>query len=565
MKKLLIPIIAALLLFCTACQPSGGGGVTPTPEPGGDEPDPYCVVTPVEYDVKSGVTDMAAFWQETRDNYGIAGETSHDGKLDYGVIKDVLHTLKINGQVVGAYSTRCGFDVHSFAKIEVDTNVDVAISAEVTLLTASAAKCVVLPEKKGVTATMTGNVAKAVLNGYGDFTFVFDDKPDYALTVYVAEKEAFELPAGYQKTEIAPGTYDREALTFSEGNRAYYFKKGNYDVTSITVPSDSVVYFESGAFLKFYEAADGDSFNSFGSIGTKNIKVYGSGLFDFSGCTGGDVKTKMAFQFENVENIEVKDIISVNSHTWTMCFWYCRDIKVSELMLFGYRTYSDGVMLSDCNGAVVSDCFVRTGDDAMEVKSFYYAVPQGFTTVNDVLYENNTVWTDKGNAYGLIFEANRNASNVRFINNSVGFAQSNWIDRLGVCIIQMGTNKNARWEDVYFENIEIFRASHSLCTLYNRASGASEGGQIRNIYFKNIYAKHILQTYTQPYAINIIVSLGDAAAGNNCIIGNSYYDNIKFGDTAVTPENYLSVSRVDIADAAKPFFSNNYIKINTLA
>ncbi|MDR0426266.1 MAG: hypothetical protein LBH24_03750 [Clostridiales bacterium] len=516
------------------------------------------------YEVKGGVTDMAAFWRETRDHYGQPGERSHDGPLDYGVIENVTHSLRVNGTAIPTYATRAGYQIHAFAKIEIERAQNIRLDAEVTLLAADATGCVVLPEKKGVTASLAGNAAKAALNGLGDFTFVFDDKPDYALTVYVAQKAAFSVPEGYETEYFEPGVYTGAQTDLTRERTAYYFKKGNYEITRIHIPSDSIVYFESGAFFKVYEAGAGDSYAALESRDQKNVKIQGSALFDFSACAGGDDKTKAVFKFVNVTDIEVSDFISVNANNWTVNFWYCRNVSASKLMLFGYRTYSDGVMLSDCAGGVVTDCFVRTGDDAMEVKSYYHSVPPGVTTDNDALFKNNTVWTDKGAAYGVIHEANRSISNVRFIDNSVGFSQPTWIEHLGSCVIRMGTNKDAVFSNIYFENTEIYKTHNTLASIFNRARNADEGGRINNIYFKDIRAKHVVTgARLHPYAISILITLSGAADGENCYVGDTYFDGIRFGSIDVTPDNYRGVSRIQIAAPASPFYRENRIKINT--
>lgn len=522
-------------------------------------------VAPVMYAVTEGVTDMDLFWRQTRVNYGEPNEQSQDGKLYYGVIANPMHTLIVNGVEIPTYATRAGYQIHAFAKIEINTAEELALNAEVTLLTAEANKCVILPEKKGVSASVTGNLAKAVLNGLGDFTFVFDDEPDYALTVYVSYKAEFRAPEEYKITYFEPGKYTRSQTTFEEAGTAYYFRKGNYEISSIVIPSNSILFFESGVFFKVFEEGTNDTFGALESRDTENIKIYGNAMFDFSDCMGGDLKTKGAFKFVNVSNIEVSDFISINSHTWTATFWFSRNVSVSRLMLLGYRTYSDGVMLSDCSGATVKDCFVRTGDDAMEVKSYYHSVPAGTTTDNNVLFENNSVWTDKCAAYGVIHEANRNISNVRFVNNSVGFAQPTWIEHLGSVVIRMGTNRNAVWSDIYFENTEIYKTYNSLCSIYNRARNSAEGGQIRNIYFKDIKTKYVVDgAQLHPYAISIIIALSGTADGESGYIGNTFFDNINFGGLLVTPANFRNVTRIKIADKAQPFYNENRININTL-
>jgi polygalacturonase len=241
-----------------------------------------------------------------------------------------------------------------------------------------------------------------------------------------------------------------------------------------------------------------------------------------------------------------------------MCLNACKNAEVTRCMFFSYRTYSDGIMYSDCEDGYAHDNFVRTGDDAIEVKAFTNTANQ----TNNILFENNCVWTDKGIAYGCIYESVHDIENVYFKNNSVGFAQASWSNHLGCCVIQMGSMKQATWHDVYFENIEIYKTSCAAISLYNRAANEREGGRIRNIYFKDITVKYMQELNLPVYAINIVIKLADGVDYRNSTIGTLYIDNLTYLGEEITSSNYLDYTNIDLSEEAK--FSKSNIKINTL-
>lgn len=543
----------------------GDGGSTAADSTGGSDSQgggqaSYCNVYPVSYDEVNRTADMTAFYGETTQN-GQGSGASYDGKLDYGFVDSVWHKLTVGGTEVSVYSARCGYGIHSFAWVDVDTDGRFSLDVTLDLLTDDKESVTVLPEKAGVSAEYEGGRATAAISDFGSYSFVFDGEADKAVTLYVAPYSEPDVPEGWQTKTFEPGAYGREETLFTETNTVYLFKSGVYDVTSFSLPSDSVLYFERGVYIRVYEAAQNDYYSFMTSSGTHDVKVLGRAIVDFSGCTGGDAKTKGAYDFSNAENVEIEGLISVNSNNWTMCASNSRGVNVSRCMFFSYRTYSDGVMFSDCKDSSAKDCFVRTGDDAMEVKAFSQSTSADCYTDN-VVFENNCVWTDKGIGYGCIYEARHDVQNVVFRNNSIGFAQASWSEHLGCCTVQMGSDKNALWQDVHFENIEVYKTSCALLSVFNRAVNADEGGKIKNIYFENITAKYAVQKNLPVYCLSVVIRLGEGAENTNCTIGALYLDNIRYAGEEITSDNFENYTNISLDSGAR--FAKSSIKINKL-
>lgn len=570
MKKIVSMIIAAMLaVICLVGCSGDGGQSSSSSKPSSSVPDSSfndssaqqeVKVYPISYEQVNNESDMQKFFAQTRtviDNV----DQSHDGKLDYGFVNSVWHEMTVNGEKVAVYSARCGSGIHSFAWVDVQAEGDFQLDVTVKYLGSDTkSSIVVLPEKSGVKASLQNNVATASICDYGSFSFVYDESPDNAVTLYVAPESKLEVSSSQTVVNIEPGTYTAEETSFSQTNTVYVFKSGVYDVTSIVLPSDSTIYFERGCYLRIYENGERDHLAAFSASG-KNSKILGRAIVDFSNVTGGTSKTKGAYSFDKVENFEVEGLISINSHNWTMCTTLGNNATISRCMFFGYRTFSDGIMFSDCKNCLATDNFVRTGDDAAEVKAFSQSADEDCYTEN-VVFENNCVWTDKGIAYGCIYESKHDVKGVIFRNNSVGFAQASWSEHLGCITMQMGSVKEAVWENVHFENTEIYQTSCATVSIYNKAQAQAEGGTIRKIYVNGVTVKRTKQTNLPVYCLSVVMITGKNVDKSNVKIGAIYLDNIDYCGTTIDSDNYKEFANFNIGEGIS--FSKSNIKIGTI-
>lgn len=550
MKKILHWASSGLGLLFVFISAAACGGSTESKNSDGisvsSEGEALSEVFPVSYEGVASVSDMEAYAAEVRKD-GV----NNDDPVENGIVSCPWFSLEVNGIEVPVYSTRCGLGVHSFAWIDAGgRNAEKSPLLDVSLTAQTAYKSVVvLPESTGVAAELSEKTVRARIESYGSFSFVFDRKPDYALTLYVAPDEEMRVPEGWDVRRLSPKRYTREETAFSDSRTAYVFEAGRYEITSISVPSDSIVWFERGAYMEVYEDGAGDYYGALRSSGTQNIEIAGRGLFDFSAVQGGEAKVKGVFSFSRVTNASFSGVVSVNSNNWSLCFTDSKNVDISRCMLLGYRTFSDGIMLSDCKNSGAKHCFLRTGDDAVETKS------TGASGTDTILYEDNAVWTDKANAYGAIYECNNEMKNVRFKNCSVGFAQPTWSPMLGVCVVQMGNNKNAVWENIFFENIEVYKNDCALVniTLRDPDGNGIQGGQAKNVYFSGIVSK---RCYGFPVRIYV---------GSGCKLGTVYLDGISHNGKLLEEEDIDDSDIISVENANASWSKKRNVKINTLA
>lgn len=528
-KKLLLASCGILLCGLSSCGDSNN-----------TNKDKYSNFENIVYESIADVNDILKWQGEVKKD-----GNNNDDPVENGIIKCQYYTLTINEKEIPVYSTRCGMGTHSFAWIDVESAENIYLDVELNLKNRHE-KVVVLPESKGIEATLSNNKVSAVLNSLGSFSFAFDRKQDEALTIFVAKKEDCIIPDGYNKVVIEPGKYHLGETSFEDSETVYYFKKGNYELSSIYAPSNSKLYFEPGTFISVIPEDNKDNHSAIESRGTTNVEVCGRALFDFSACQGGDAKVKGVYNFMNVDTGRFSGIVTINSNNWSLCYTNSNDITVETNMLLGYRTYSDGIMMSDCQNCLVRNNFVRTGDDAIEVKS------TGSEGTQDMIYEYNDVWTDKARGYGCIYESNKNVKNVIFRKNTIGFALPTWSPILGCCTINMGTRRATVWEDVYFKDIEIYISYNALINVSLRDdTGNGDGGTCKNIYFENITAYR-----AYGLAVSVTVHTGST-------LGKIYIDNLKYNDKEFKASD-LNSDDVSINHYSSSWSKTSNIKVNTL-
>ena len=428
-----------------------------------------------------------------------------------GIILSPYYIIRIGGEELPVYASRSANGIHSFAYVDVEggedgslhLSVEITATENSTALRQENAFAVVLPLSSGVKAETACGKASAEINSFGSYSFAFNGEHIEPLTLVVKRYEPFSAPAGYEIKNVEPGALALADTDFRQQNTVYYFGKGNYETDVIRLPANSVLYLERGAYITVRPSPDEKPENALYACG-ENIRIEGRGIIDFSACCGGETvpehaNNKFGVAFSGVKGASVRGLSVINAQSWSVCFYDCENVYVSDVFIMGYRVFSDGVMLSDCRNGLVENCFVRTGDDAFETKS---TTRSGYT--DNILFRNNAAWTDKAVAYGCIFESNHDTKNVRFENNSVGFALGTWSKHLGCNVIQMGDNPAATMHDIAFEGTEIYTSrNQAICNIYIGGSGGrGEGwGNVRNILFRNITAENNrgLVFYVQTY------------------------------------------------------------------
>lgn len=557
MRKLLACICSAVLLLGIAvgCTPAEE---KPGDETGGDEVidrTKLAEISPTVYDVDEIVT---AEETEAGDVQSWQAEvfTPNGGNNDMptrnAVIHSPWHTLEINGTQVPVYTARCGKGSHSFAWVDVVDRQDDFILEVKLAMHRTYAQCVVLPESREVDATIDGKNITSYIRNYGSFTYTFATSEEASvtdptmtpLTIMVTKEEKLDVPAGYDVQYIDPGYHGNDELEFTDEYMYYVFRPGLHEICSINVPANSVLWLEKGAYLKCSDRLLNPD-NPNGGYNTQtaihmqdceNPQVRGRGLLDMGEVLGGDGKYKHVVNASRCQSPVVTGLTIINANTWTMCFYNNDDALMEYNLLLAYRTYSDGLMMSECRDSVGRYNFVRTGDDAIEFKGTGWG---GAAVGSNCVYEYNDCWTDKGSGYCLTWESACDMENMTFRNNSLGFAQPTWSSGNNALDCRLGTDVESRWGDVVFRDIEIYHVI-SPNVIITQMSGI--GAILDNILFENITVK---STEFGVYAYAMTLS-------GNGTISNIKIKNYNFCGRLITAEDIDNPAVIRIEGVADP-------------
>ena len=114
---------------------------------------------------------------------------------------------------------------------------------------------------------------------------------------------------------------------------------------------------------------------------------------------------------------------------------------------------------------------------------------------------------------------------MTFRNNSVGFAQPTWTNRNTAIDCLLGSDASSVWENIVFENIEIY---HVISPNVINVHIQSSGGNLKNITFKNITVK---STENSVYAFRMHYSANDGTISQITI------ENFNFCGIKITASN----------------------------
>ena len=404
---------------------------------------------------------------------------SNRGYEETGLYLSPCWTCRAAGKTVPVYAAMCydgGPDrgvLNSFVYLFVS---DFADGIELELDRGEKVKnAVVLPASLGAKASVSGSTVRFTADKTGVYTcLINDDCLLDAITVFVrdcpdeeAEIAAYRERYGADRVKVFPaGRYDLDAIDVS-GCDALYFCRGSYicatHLTDIRAEGDVS---HRPAFLDFY--------NKTGAV------IDGFGILDFNRVD----RNEMSYiNITHCTDCSVEGLLCLNPAGWNFVTYACRNLTVSDIAVFGYRTNSDSVNICGSENVTVKDCFARSGDDSFSAKTTNteYAL-------RHVRFENCVGWSDKCRAFGITGEVYSPIEDVVFADCAVLYRNATW-DNNRVCSLAVSVEYGgAEINDVVFENIEIYRdtgrAFFVLVTNKNLRDCKIKGVVFRNVHYR---------------------------------------------------------------------------------
>lgn len=382
------------------------------------------------------------------------------------------YSLTINGREVTVYTTLVYIGsgegrgaLHSYAMVEIlDSNQPLDI--RLTSLSHRVTQVRTLPVFLGQDAVVDRErEIYASITGCGSYTFVTNSdreeiSQDTAFTLFVrpyadeeAQIEAFRSMYGRDHVLVfEPGVHYFSHINIEKDDMVLYIRRG-----ALLVPEHDKNVWEghkpSEPDVCAYTSSGMNRWAVITVWRRKNIRIMGHGAIDFGRL---DHEERGCLRIAFSEAVSLEGITLLNPPGWTMMSYCTKNLSIRNVVIFGYKTNSDGFAVCNSQNVTVSDCYARSGDDLFEVKTVGStdAMP-----VRDVLFTNCYAWAGKARCFGLIHETSRDVERVRFRHCAVLFRDSTWNNEiLGSLMVLIGEGKG-NVSDILFEDIEIYRDS----------------------------------------------------------------------------------------------------------
>lgn len=254
--------------------------------------------------------------------------------------------------------------------------------------------------------------------------------------------------------------------------KVIYFGPGIHHVQSIKVGSGQTIYVAGGAIVY----GDGGGNNPRApvlALQGSDITLRGRGIIDASLCpwhtrsivgvTGSDIK---------VEGVILRD-----SSGFTLPVRRSDRVKIENVKIFGWRGNSDGMDLCNSRQVEVTDCFLRTFDDLVVLKT-----DKGQGELHDVTVKRCVLWNEFAHALSLGAELREPLSDIVFSDCDVIHDKGReWLLRVYQC-------DSAPVRNVVFDNIRIEEARRLMSVWIGKAvwSKEAERGRVDGVTFRKI-------------------------------------------------------------------------------
>jgi hypothetical protein len=407
----------------------------------------------------------------------LAGEVQvHSAPAGEQLSKD--YTVQVEGQDVAVYSVKVAsneralrframddkahsaeyFGNASFAYFDMDGSVIVKVTCPEPIQSAK-----VLPSSYKITPRVEGK----------SLTFTLTEPKPATIEVNGTWVGALHLFANPPETNM-PQPGDPNVI---------YYGPGIHEVTHVVVTNNQTVYVAPGAIVRGIAGPEEphriSSYNHLPNYAPtfqlqgNHIRLCGRGIIDFSLIP---TATRNAILVKG-SDILVEGVIVRDSSTWTIPIRQSDRVTIRNVKLLGRRANSDGIDVCNSDHVTIENCFIRTLDDLIVVKTF-----EGET--HHVVARDCVLWNEVAHALSIGAELRENVDDVVFSNCDVIHDMGReWTLRIFHC-------DGSRISNVRFENLRIEESPRLISLWINKAqySAGAERGHIDNVVFRNIQA-----------------------------------------------------------------------------
>jgi polygalacturonase len=396
-----------------------------------------------------------------------------------GEVLSELFTVAVAGKKVPVYITKVAsadeksrfkgmddkqrsadfFDLAAFASFELlSGSVVVTVSAPTHVTSAK-----ILPASANIIPSIKNKSVSFTVTRTGSFTVEVNGEIIKSLHLFVNPPEK-GIPAKNDPNVI-------------------YFGPGIHEIGELAVGDNKTVYIAGGAIVraiikpeeKFTTNKETGLRNYAPSIrlAGKNITIRGRGIIDGSACPTHARNMIMVTGL----NIKMEGIILRDPPLWTVPVRRSDNVSIENIKILGYRANSDGIDICNSRNVTVSNCFIRTLDDLVVIKS-----DKGQGVVKGVLVKNCVLWNQVAHALSVGAEIREDVDDVLFTDNDIIHdIGREWSMRIYHC-------DAAKISNIRFENIRVDETKKFISVWIGKAvwSRDAERGNINGVTFKNI-------------------------------------------------------------------------------
>ncbi|MDR0546770.1 MAG: FAD-dependent oxidoreductase, partial [Dysgonamonadaceae bacterium] len=399
------------------------------------------------------------------------------------------------------------FDKASFAYFDISGEASVKVNSIKKINSVK-----ILPASAGVTAEIINNAIH------------FPIRPGQKLTVEINGDIIHSLHVFANAIETGkPDPNDPNVV---------YYGPGVHEITRLILRNNKTLYLAGGAILKTVIGAEETApYNPSITLIGDNIKVRGRGIIDASAIpTLG--RNMLLLQGTN---ISMEGVILRDAAVWTMPVMKSQNVSIDNLKILGYRANSDGIDICNSQDVLVENCFIRTLDDLIVVKT-----QKDKGVCKNITIRKNVLWNEVAHALSVGAEINDDITGVFFSDCDIIHDQGReWSLRVYHC-------DDALVKNIRFENIRVEESKKFISLWINKAVWSSEGserGHIEDVYFKDITATG------NPANVQLL------GYGEENLINNIHFNKVIINGIPLTLEeieqnDYVTNLTVDDSDTA---------------
>lgn len=367
-------------------------------------------------------------------------------KAPEGAASAPEYELEVNGQKVFVYNTRPA----AIAYFSFEGKVDIKVTFLSKIYDYD-----IRPKSRNLEAVLDRN----------QVSFSLDKPESLSLEINKNIKRPLFIFANPLETNV-PEKSDKNVIFF-EGGKIHF-------PGEVLIKSNQIVYIEGGAVVR----------GNFMTDKGKNIKILGRGILDNSMYLKGQHRP---IEINECEDVLLDGIILTEARHWNCASFASKNVTYNNLKIVSDNDWDDGIDIVGSQNVLVNNCFIRTKDDCIAIKSGvnYFTKFNSSFNVDNITIQNSVMWNGVwGNGLEIGFETRTDTiQNVTFRNCDLIHVEG----PEGTFTIHNGDRavvKNVLYENIRVEDSQGWLIDFKI--LNSRYTKDTKKGKIEGIKFKNI-------------------------------------------------------------------------------